>query len=619
MASSDTDSAAGLQNATFDFIIVGGGTAGLVLANRLSADPAVRVLVLEAGTNRLDDPRVKIPGLAAATFENPEFDWDFRSVPQTQLNGRRIFGTKGRTLGGSSAINMGMLVYPSRAGMNAWESLGNPGWGWKEFAPYVRKFHTGVPPSDEVRAFFGNMKSEQKDQGSDGPVWASFGDESGYLPYHAAWFRAFEELGWPQTEDPIKGAGTGPFVNPGAVDPVTKTRSHAGAAYLTPEVLERENLRVVTGAQVIRVVFDNSDGGGGAVTAREVQFVKNSQTYTVALTREVIMAAGAFQSPQVLELSGIGDAARLRALGIEPVVDLPGVGENLQDHGIVCFNYEVADGMPSGDIARDPAVAAAAMAAYQKDRSGPLGTVPFVSAFMPCLDFPVNEREQLLQKVDASLADPTLPQMYKKQYTVLRTMLSDADEPTAQYIMAPFQLVPGLGPNPSAVFSLGHPGFFMSILSLLSYPFSRGSVHISSADPTAPPTIDHAILRHPADLELHARHSIWMDRIPYTSTFAPLLKKDGQRLHSSDKVTELERAQELCRDLVLSMYHVIGTCVMMPREDGGVVDPRLKVYGTGNVRVVDASVFPLEPRGNIQATVFAVAEKAADLIMEDWV
>ncbi|KAL3434265.1 hypothetical protein BDV09DRAFT_204766 [Aspergillus tetrazonus] len=618
MAAIDTESAAGLQNAAFDFVIVGGGTAGLVLANRLSANTAVRVLVLEAGTNRLDDLRIKVPGLAATTFENPEFDWDFRSVPQPQLKGRRIFGTKGRTLGGSSAINMGMLVYPSRAGMNAWEALGNPGWGWEAFAPYIRKFHTGVSPSDGVRALLRTMKSEQIDQGSDGPVWASFGHETGYTPYQVAWFRAFEELGWPQTEDPIKGAGTGPFVNPGAVDPVTKTRSHAAAAYLKPEVLGRDNLRVVTGAQVSRVIFDSPDGQAGEVTAQQVQFVKGSQTYTVGVKGEVIMAAGAFQSPQVLELSGIGDAARLRAHGIELVVDLPGVGENLQDHGIVCFNYEVADGMPSGDMARDPAVAAAAMAAYQKDGSGLLGMVPLVSAFMPCPDFPEQEREQLLQKVETSLASPALPQMYKKQYNVLKELLSNPDEPTAQYIIAPFQLVPDLGPNPSDIFSLGHPGFFISVMSLLSYPLSRGSVHISSNDPTAAPAIDHAILRHPADLELQARHSIWMDNIPETSPFIPLLKKGGQRLHSAEKVTDLQRAEELCRNLVLSMYHVSGTCAMMSRGDGGVVDPRLRVYGTRNVRVVDASVFPLEPRGNIQATVFAVAEKAADLIKEDW-
>ncbi|KAL3478513.1 hypothetical protein BJX99DRAFT_269189 [Aspergillus californicus] len=612
MASFDTDSIARVDGSTFDFVIVGGGTSGLVLANRLSEDTSVTVLVLEAGTNRLNDPRIQIPGLAPTTYEDKDFDWDFRSTPQEQLNGRRILGTKGRTLGGSSTINLGMIIYPGRTGMNAWEALGNSGWGWDSFAPYVRKFHTGTVPSDALRTFFRGMKSEQGDQGSDGPVQVSFGDQ--YMPYHSAWMQAFESLGWGQREDPIKGDGVGPFVTPGSVDPATHTRSHAAAAYLTPDVVQRGNLRVVTGAQVAKLVFDRPND---AVMANRVHFIKEGQRYTVFVGREVVLAAGATQTPQLLELSGIGNPEILKRHGIDTVVDLPGVGENLQDHGIVSFGYEVADGMPSGDMARDPAVAAAAMAAYQQNGSGPLGMVPMVSAFMPCLDFAPAERELLLNKIDASLQDRGLFRMYQKQYTVLREMFTDPDEPTAQYILAPFQLLPRAGPNPRDIFGMSHPGFFISIVSLLSYPLSRGSVHLPSADPAAAPVIDSGILRHPVDLELQARHSMWMEKLTETEAMSPLLKNGGERLHTPEKLTDVQKAEELCKELVLSMYHVSGTCAMMPREDGGVVDPRLKVYGTSNVRVVDASVFPLVPRGNINTTVYAVAEKAADLVKED--
>lgn len=506
-----------------------------------------------------------------------------------------------------------MIIYPSRSGLDAWEDLGNPGWGWDDFSPYIRKFHTATAPSDQVREFFKGMKYEQQEQGREGPVQVSFGDQ--YMPYHAAWLETFKTLGYPQAEDPINGAGTGPFVSPGAVDPKTHTRSHAAAAYLSSEIQSRSNLRVVTGASVEKLVFEKRNDD---IVATAVRFSKEKQTYTVCINKEVVLAAGTTQTPQILELSGIGNADLLQRHGIDPIINNPGVGENLQDHGIVTFGYEVADGLPSGDMARDPAVAAAAMAAYQKDGSGPFGMVPMVSAFMPCVDTTNTEREQLLQKLDAAITSQDLSRTHKKQYEALRKILEKSDEPTAQYILAPFQLLPREGANPKGIFGLSHPGLFISLVSLLSYPLSRGSVHIHSAEPSAAPAIDHATLRHPIDLELHARHSIWMEKIAETEPMVSLLKKGGERLHTPERLTDLEKAKELCKELVLSMYHVSGTCAMMPCEDGGVVDERLKVYGTANVRVVDASIFPLVPRGNIQATVFAVAEKAADIIKQEY-
>lgn len=509
----------------------------------------------------------------------------------------------------SSAINFGMVIYPSRSGLNAWEALGNHGWGWDGMSPYIRKFQKGTPPSDANREFFKGMKYDQSGQGTDGPVQVSFGDQ--YMPYHAAWMETFKTLGYPQIDDPINGAGTRPFVTPGAVDPTTHTRSHAGAAYLGPEAQARPNLRVMTGALVQNIVLERRDVG---VTATGVQFLKAQKTHTILANKEVILASGATQTPQILELSGIGDEEILRAHGIALIINNPSVGENLQDHGIVAFGYEVADGLPSGDMARDPAVAAAAMAAYQTDGSGPLGMVPFVSAFMPCLNFPEGEREQLLQNLQTSIESPNTPRAQKKQFKAIQELLRDPSEPTTQYNMAPFQMLAREGDNPKRLFGMSHPGFFISFVSLLSYPLSRGSVHIKPANARDAPTIDHGILRHPVDLEFHARHSMWLDKIAETEPMASLLKKGGERLHTPEPLTDLEKAKELCKELVLSMCHVSGTCAMMPQEHGGVVDSHLKVYGTTNVRIVDASIFPLEPRGNIQATVFAVAEKAADII-----
>lgn len=518
---------------------------------------------------------------------------------------------QGRTLGGSSSINMGMVIYPGRSGMDAWEKLGNPGWGWEGVSSYIRKFHTAAPPSDPARNTLKEVLYEQKHQGGNGPVKVSFGDH--YMPYYGAWMESFKALGHPQTEDPINGAGTGPFISPSAVDPVTHTRSHSAAAYLGPEIRMRPNLRVVTGAQVDRIVLEKR---GNEVIAIGVSFFKDEESFIISVKKEVILAAGATQSPKILELSGIGDEEILQSLGIPTIINNPSVGANMQEHGLVPYSYEVVDGLPSGDMARDMEFAAAAMMAYETDGSGPLGYIPFAAAFMPCVCLSQEKRNELVEAVKASIASSSTPMAVRKQLEAQVKLLANPDETTAQYILAPFQLH-ARESIPKEAFSPKHPGLFVTIASVLSHPFSRGSTHISSADSRDAPTIDVGTLTHPVDLELHARHCMWADQIAATEPFASLLKRDGARLHTAEPLG-LEKSKELCKEMVMSNYHFCGTCVMMPREDGGVVDARLKVYGTANVRVVDASIFPLEPRGNIQATVFAVAEKAADIIKEDY-
>ncbi|KUL83289.1 hypothetical protein ZTR_09136 [Talaromyces verruculosus] len=261
-----------------DIIIVGGGTAGLVLANRLTENEKIRVLVLEVGSDRLNDPRIMVPGLAPATYEDYDFDWNFISAPQEQLNGRQLLATKGRTLGGFSAINTGMIVWPSKIDLKAWAKLA---------------------PSDKVRQFFNGMQFDGKDQGTDAP------------------FDALKNLGYPQKGDPINGQGTGPFVTPGAIDPVTHTRSHAGAEYLTEAVKQRPKLRILTGVLVEKIVFKQE--GDGPAIATAVQDPTRREIIEVRINKEIILAAGAAQTPQILELSGIGDVRLLNKHGIDAV------------------------------------------------------------------------------------------------------------------------------------------------------------------------------------------------------------------------------------------------------------------------------------------------------------
>lgn len=362
-------------------------------------------------------------------------------------------------------------------------------------------------------------------------------------------------------------------------------------------------MKLVTGAKVHRILFEKTDAG---VTATGVEASVDGQTQTYGAAKEVILAAGVFNSPKLLELSGIGSRELLEKHGITPVLDLPGVGENLQDHVMTGVSFEVVDGVITGDplLRQEPEALALAQQLYVEHKAGPFtigGTQSH--AFMPTPDFAAD----LLDKYSSSTEDDD----YHK---VVRSILANPEETSAGWFMFLAQANLHEG-GKSFVGTKLLPGNFASLGASQSHPFSRGATHISSSDVDAVPDIDPRYFSHPLDLEIFARHIQALEGLRQRPELSPFFKPDGKRNHpDAFNIGNLEGAKKYVLDTATTTYHTCGTAAMLPKEKGGVVDSKLVVYGTTNLRIVDASVFPLIPRGNIMSSVYAVAEKAADII-----
>lgn len=545
---------------------------------------------------------------------------------QENLNGRLIGQPQGRLLGGSSGLNAEVFVPPSAGGFDTWESVGNHGWGWKDMAPYFRRFHTLGQPDPKLREHVDITWIDDGVKATNGPVQASFTD-SPENPLGKAWVDTFKTLGAGLTADPFSGRSTGAFSCPSSVDPATKTRSYSASAYYAPAA-GRPNLEVITGATASKILLGKSSDGGPADASGVAFKDKDGVEHEVKASREVILAAGVFQTPKLLELSGIGGTSLLEKLDIPCKVDNPNVGENLQDHIMTGVSFEVADGIMTGDclLRQEPGVFDLFMQMYQEHKAGPLAGGSLTSyAFVPILSAAVAKLdpdaqtsfEQTVEGLQATLSGASATERAHAEYLV--SLLRNRSEATGALFAIPAQVNLHNGPKQIGMTTDPVQGNYLSVGAALTHPLSRGKSHIASSDAGAPPIIDPRYLSHPLDMEVYARHLMAVEVLAKTEPLASLLKPDGRRAQpgpNEARVDTVDKAKEYIRATALSNNHPVGTCAMLPREKGGVVDADLKVYGVEGLRVVDSSMMPLIPSANTQTTVYAVAEKAADLIKQ---
>jgi choline dehydrogenase-like flavoprotein len=529
----------------FDYVIVGGGSAGSTLASRLSEDPNTSVCLLEAG-GRGDSILVRAPAAVVAMLPGrPKINnWAFETVPQPGLNGRKGYQPRGKALGGSSAINAMLYVRGHAGDYDEWAALGCDGWGWSDVLPYFQRAENNEAGGDAVH-------------GGDGPLQVSH--QKSPRPITRAFVEAGKALQIRETADFNTGdnEGIGLYqVTQFHAAEKNGERCSAAAAYLHP-VMDRANLTVITGAHATKVLFQGKRATG-------VAYRKGGQDLTVNAGREVILCGGAFNSPQLLQLSGVGRAEDITPHGIGMVHELPGVGQNLQDHLDFTLAYKSKDRDNFGISLPGSVNLLKHINDWRKTGKGMLAT-------------PFAEGAAFLK------TDPTL----ERADVQLHFVISIVDDHARKL-------------------HLGH-GFSCHICVLR--PKSRGSVGLTSGDPMAPPRIDPQFLSDPKDLTTLIRGVRKTRQIMQTPPLQGYIHKE-LFIEGEPDDAALEQHIRARSDTI---YHPVGTC-RMGQDEMAVVDPELKVRGMEGLRVVDASVMPRLIGGNTNAPTIMIAEKAADLI-----
>ena len=523
----------------FDHVIVGAGTAGCVLAHRLTEDSRNSVLLLEAGPEDRS-PWIHIPIGYGKTMFHPVYNWGFHTDPEPEMKGRRMYWPRGRGLGGSSSINGLIYIRGQPEDYDGWVEHGNAGWGWRDVLPYfIRSEH--------------NSRGAGPLHGDKGPQWCS-----DIVPRHElmdAIIRAGVEIGVPANDDFNGAAQEGV----GYYQLFTRHgwRCSTAVGYLRP-ARTRSNLAVQTDAQATRILFEGTRAVG-------VEYRRGGRTQQVRAHREVIVAAGAVQSPQLLQLSGIGASSLLGQFGIPVIADLPGVGENLQDHLQIRLIYKVSKPITTNDQLASVFGKARMGLQWLLSRTGPLAVG-------------INHGG------------------------LFTRLMPESRTPDIQFHFATLSAdVAGGAPHPWS-------GCTFSVCQLR--PHSRGHVRIASPDPLAPPSMQPLYLSAEVDRRYAVQSIRFARRLAAAAALKPYLTQEyrpGPDVRSDDELLDF------ARESAQTIFHPAGTC-RMGSDAMAVVDPQLRVRGVAGLRVVDCSIMPALVSGNTNAPVIMIAEKAADLI-----
>jgi len=526
----------------YDYIIVGAGSAGCVLADRLSASGRHRVLLLEAGgADR--SPWIHIPLGYGKHFTNPRVNWLYTNEPDPATGNRRIAQPRGKVLGGSSSINGLVYIRGQREDYDHWRQLGNDGWSFDDVLPYFRKSEDQQRGADDYH-------------GTGGPLAVS--DPAAPHPLCEAFIAAAKAAGYPRTDD-FNGPHHEGF---GYLQLTTRNgrRSSAATGYLRP-ARRRKNLTVVTGAHATRIRFEGARAVG-------VDYLRRGRNHTARASGEVLLSGGAINSPQLLQLSGLGPAQHLREHGIEVIADMQGVGDNLQDHYNGRLMYRCSEPVTLNDVVGNLPRGAIEAMRYVFLRQGFLTMgASYAAGFL---------------RTDPAVASP--------------------DIQAGLALFSTDKVGDGL-----------HPFSGFSVIVRLLRPESRGTVTLKSADPLDAPAIRPNFLHSPRDREGLVAGFKAMRRVMQ----APVMQRFIDSEYApGPEVTSDGDLLEFLRQRGGTSFHPVGTC-RMGSDDQAVVDPRLRVRGIAGLRVVDAAIMPAIVSGNTNAPTIMIAEKAADMILAD--